>query len=281
VADILRPSAGQALAAWAERVRGNREQAERLREGPERTDFYAPVAGAFKADPHRTDEPALNFLRDLVVPGDTWLDVGAGGGRYALPLALLARNVIAVDTSESMLAVLQESMDETGIHNIRIARGRWPLAERPTADAALIAHVGYDIEEIGPFLDAMEAATRDRCVALLTDCSPASVADSFWPAMHGEARVALPALPELLAILHARGRRTEVIRVARPARTFGSVPALAAFLRRQLFIVEGGEKDVHFRATLPDRIVLRDGGWTLADRPAGAIGIVTWGPRSA
>jgi hypothetical protein len=30
---------------------------------------------------------------------------------------------------------------------------------------------------------------------------------------------------------------------------------------------------------LPDRIVNRDGGWTLLDPPAGSIGIVTWGPR--
>ena len=57
------------------------------------------------------------------------------------------------------------------------------------------------------------------------------------------------------------------------------MPALTAFLRRQLFISEGGEKDLHFRAVLPDRIVNRDGGWTLLDPPAGSIGIVTWGPR--
>lgn len=271
--------------AWAERVRANREQAERLREVPI-GDFYAPVTAVFVADPRRTGEPALEVLRAMAGRDETWLDIGAGAGRYALPLALAVRALVAVEPSPGMRTALRAGLAEHGIDNVRVVPGAWPdaldgLGPLPAADVSLIAHVGYDIEEIGPFLDAMEAATRDRCVALLTDCSPASVADSFWPAMHGEARVALPALPELLAILHARGRRTEVIRVARPARTFGSVPALAAFLRRQLFIVEGGEKDVHFRATLPDRIVLRDGGWTLADRPAGAIGIVTWGPRSA
>jgi hypothetical protein len=128
------------------------------------------------------------------------------------------------------------------------------------------------------FLDAMEAATRDRCIAVLTDRSPASVADPFWPLVHGEERVALPALPELLEILHARGRRTEVVRVERAPRTFDSVPALTAFLRRQLFIAEGGDKDLHFRAVLPDHIVVRDEAWTLADPPAGSIGIVTWSP---
>ena len=62
----------------------------------------------------------------------------------------------------------------------------------------------------------------------------------------------------------------------RSLRTFDSVPALTAFLRRQLFIAEDGEKDVHFRAILPDLIERRDGGWTLKERPAGSLGVVTW-----
>ena len=175
-------------------------------------------------------------------------------------------------------------MGEHGISNVRVVAGAWPeslerLGDLPAADVSMIAHVGYDIEAIGPFLDAMEAATRDHCIAVLTDRSPASVADPFWPLVHGEERVPLPALPDLLEVLHSRGRKTEVLRVERPPRTFDSVPALTAFLRRQLFIAEGGEKDLHFRAVLPDRIVNRDGGWTLLDPPHGAIGIVTWSPR--
>jgi hypothetical protein len=113
-------------------------------------------------------------------------------------------------------------------------------------------------------------------VAVLTDHSPAAVADPFWPLVHGEGRVPLPALPDLVELLRARGRATEVIRVDRSPRTFESVDALAAFLRRQLFIIEGGEKDIHFRALLPDRIVLRGGAWTLAQGPSGAVGVVSW-----
>ena len=122
----------------------------------------------------------------------------------------------------------------------------------------------------------MEAATRDRCVAMLTDRSPASVADPFWPLVHGEARVPLPALPEFVELLRARGREPASCRVERSPRTFDSVAALTAFLRRQLFITEGGEKDLHFRAILPEHITHRDGGWTLTERPAGSLGIVSW-----
>jgi SAM-dependent methyltransferase len=272
-------------ASWARRVRENREQAERVRETTT-GDFYAPVSSLFVADPRRTDEPALEMLRAMAGRDETWLDIGAGAGRYALPLALAVHGVIAVEPSAGMRRALRAGLDEHGIRNVRIVAGSWPEASAqlqplPAADVSLIAHVGYDIEDVGPFLDAMEAATRDRCIAVLTDRSPASVADPFWPLVHGEARVALPALPDLVALLQARGAETEVVRVARQPRTFDSVVALTSFLRRQLFVEEGGDKDLHFRAILPDRIVLRDGAWTLADGPAGAIGFVTWRPRPA
>jgi CTP:molybdopterin cytidylyltransferase MocA len=74
-------------AAWADRVLANRAQVERIREVPDGEDFYAPVRSLFRADPTRTDDPVLVALLDLVRPGDSWLDVGAGAGRFALPIA--------------------------------------------------------------------------------------------------------------------------------------------------------------------------------------------------
>jgi SAM-dependent methyltransferase len=267
-------------AVWTERVRANREQAERLRETTS-GDFYAPVSALFVADPRRTDEPVLDVIQALARPESTWLDIGAGAGRYALPLALRVRQVIAVEPSSGMRRALRTGIDEHGIRNLRVVPGIWPdalddLGPLPAADVAFIAHVGYDIEPIGPFLDAMEAAAGERCVAVLTDRSPGAVADPLWPLVHGEQRVALPALPDLVELLAARGRQTEIVRVDRTPRRFDSVEALTAFLRRQLFITEGGEKDVHFRAILPDLIVRREGAWTLAEGPAGSVGVVTW-----
>jgi molybdenum cofactor cytidylyltransferase len=270
-------------ARWADRVRANRDQAERLRE-EQLPDFYAPVTGHFVADPRRTGEPTLDVLRTIARAGQSWLDIGAGAGRYALPLALAVREVIAVEPSPGMRQALTAGMRDHGIANIRVIDGGWPgsldrLGEQPSVDVALIAHVGYDIEAIGPFVDAMEAAARDRCVAVLAERSPGTVADQFWPLVHGEARVPLPALPELLEILAARGHTTDVVHVERSPHAYASVQELAAFLRRQLFIAEGGAKDAALHAAMPDRIASSDHGWTLADRRAEAIGVVTWEPR--
>ena len=60
---------------------------------------------------------------------DTWLDIGAGGGRYALPLARSVREVVAVDPSAAMLEVLRDGMREHGIANVRVVEGRWPAVE--------------------------------------------------------------------------------------------------------------------------------------------------------
>ncbi len=272
--------------AWNTQVRANRDQVDRFREIVDDTDFYAPVSRLFLADPDRTGDASLDLLRSLVSGGETWLDVGAGAGRYALPLARLAREVIALEPSPGMLGSLEEQRREHGITNVRTVQARWPVAQGseaaralgpyPVADTALIAHVSYDVEPIGPFLDALEAAARNRCLALLMERQPSSIADVAWPIVHGEERVPLPALPELVALLRARGRSPLVTMLDREPRRFKDRVALATFLRRQLWIAPGGVKDDVFEAALHGLIDTNaDGVYLRGPRPL-AIGLVTW-----
>ena len=120
-------------AAWAARVRANREQVERIREVPDGADFYAPVNSLFRADPTRTDDPVLDALLRLVRSGETWLDVGAGAGRFALPIARAldpsGGAVIALDASPSMLEGLREIAEDYAIENVRTIEARWPPAD--------------------------------------------------------------------------------------------------------------------------------------------------------
>lgn len=278
MADPLRPNLADALAEWARRVQANNDQVAKYREAPERPDFYGPVASSFRADPRRTDEPALSVLQSLVEPEESWLDIGAGGGRYALPLALHAREVIAVEPSAGMLTVLREAMAEFGIDNIRIVESRWPMEADPvTADVALIAHVGYDIADIGPFIDAMEASAKRLCVAVLLSKAPASLADTFWPAVHGVERVPLPALPEFLSLLLARGRLFEVRLSRRQPMTYHSAEDAARFLRQQLWVEPGSDKDQVLQRLISERVEERDGRFA-ANWEETPIGIVTWRP---
>jgi SAM-dependent methyltransferase len=265
--------------AWADRVRGNRDQVDRLREVADPADFYAPVATLFRAEPDRTNDPVLDRLLELARPGERWLDIGAGAGRYALPLAQRVGDVVAIDPSAAMLGLLSEAMAELGAGRIQQVVGRWPdglpsEGTPLTGDVALAAHVGYDIEAIGPFLEAMEAAASRLCVAVMMERSPATVADSYWPPIHGEARVALPALRELEGWLLSRGRLFEVALSARPPRIFEGRDAAHGFLRRQLWLRPDSEKDLRLRSLVEKLPIAPDG--IVIDATPASIGVVSW-----
>ena len=270
-------------ASWAARVRANREQAERVREGPAPDDFYAPVSSMFRADPQRTDDPVLDAVLAFARPGERWLDVGAGAGRFALPLALVVDEVIALEPSPAMRAALTEEAAGHGIANVRLVAEAWPpgdpaLAEAVRADVVLLANLGYDVEAIGPFLDALEAAARRCCIAVLAEGSPVTPAYPFWPLVHGEERVVLPSLPDFRALLAARGRAVEVTRVERMSRPYPSREAILAWLRNQLFVAAGSAADGRLVAALEDRVVEGPDGLRLGGAAKGVVGIVCWVP---
>lgn len=283
----LRPSATAAEADWARRVAANREQAERLREEAPGDDFYAPVAQHFRADPARRDDPTLNALLDLARPGDTWLDVGAGGGRFSLGIARAVRRVIAVEPSASMRAVFRQTIaefrdDEGGrIANTELRAERWPPAstDEYRADVAFISHVGYDVEAIGPFLDALEAAASRACVAVLMDRPPPSAFSALWPAVHGEPQAELPGLREFLALLLARGALPEM-RVAAAEDWRFDCPAEAETVAlRRLWLSPDGPRAARLRDALA-RTLLPDGDGVRLPYPS-RIGLVTWAPPDA
>ena len=273
--------------AWARRVRGNRDQVDRVREAPDGQDFYASVSSIFREDPNRSGDPVLDALRTHARASDAWLDIGAGAGRYALPLARTIRRVIALDPSTSMLAALREGMAEHEIGNVEVIEGRWPavvaeneaLARELPADVTLIAHVGYDVEAIGPFLDAMERATRRECVAVLMERSPASLAEPFWPPIHGEQRIALPALPAFVDLLRARGREPTVVAVESARRHWPSRGEIERFVRRQTWVVPGSAKDRRMQELIDRWLVEHDDGTVdLSIAEPLTVGLVSWPP---
>lgn len=278
--DALRPALSDALGAWAARVRADRAQVHRVREVEDPADFYGPVADTFKFDPRRTDDAVVDALLAHARPTDVWLDIGAGGGRYALPLALAVREVVAIDPSPSMLGVLRSGMAEGGIGNVRIIEGRWPAVDTPAADVALMAHIGYDIESIGPFLDAAEVAAQRLCVAVVGEGAMTTVATVCWTPVHGEPRVPLPALPELITLLLCRGRLPEVRLVDRVPPAYATRDELMDVARRQLWLRPGSARDDRLAQLLDERATERDGRWAM-DWRATRIGVVTWEPRDA
>jgi hypothetical protein len=148
----------------------------------------------------------------------------------------------------------------------------------PAADVALIAHMAYDVEEIGAFLDAMEAAARRLCVAVLVTPAPTHPAAAFWPPIHGEARVALPALTEFLVLLLARGRLFDLRLMERQPLAHASPDGPLRWLYQQLFVAPDTAKGRRLAALAREAIREKNGRWALSWDPA-PLGVVTWRPR--
>jgi len=260
-------------------VIAERQQVESLPDRPRPEDFYAPVAQAFKADPRRTDEPLLDLLRGLVHPDETWIDVGAGGGRYTLPIALLARRVYAVEPSAGMRAAIAEAAQENAIENLDVFDERWPgPSTAPVADVAFISHVGYDIADIGPFLGEMEAHASRGCVAVLFSRAPISEFAALWAPVHGEERILLPAMGEFITLLFARDATPELRFLDLPPRVYEDLDSLQRSARRPLWVLEGSDKDRRLGEAIRDLAVEVDGGYVLNPTPR-RLGVATWKPR--
>ena len=105
--------------------------------------------------------------------------------------------------------------------------------------------------------------------------APASAADTFWPPIHGEERVSLPALPEFITLVEARGRLVEVRRIPGESRRFAGVDEAMGFLRQQLWVTSGGAKEARLRELAGALERDDEGGIRLAAEHRD-IGIVTW-----
>ena len=113
----LRPTPEQTFAAWTKLVLDNREQIERLRERQPAADFYQSRSGQFRPD--RRPSPELPYLLELTGPDDHWLDIGAGGGRFAVPIAEHVAAVHAVEPSPAMRDTLSAAAADAGLSNIQ------------------------------------------------------------------------------------------------------------------------------------------------------------------
>ena len=141
----------------------------------------------------------------------------------------------------------------------------------------MFTHVGNDIAEIGPFLDAVEGSARRRCVCALLERSPWSAFAELWEGVRGEPPVPLPGLPEFVALLMARGVIPEVAIVGERPFRFDSAEEAEQAARRRLWVNEGTPMAEQIAELLPSLLrPLADGSVAAGD--SRAVGLVSWQP---
>lgn len=73
--------------------------------------------------------PRLLEQKNILNPSVSVLDIGAGSGRYAIPIAKRSQSVHALDLSSEMLQFLEREIKENSLDNIHTIKSAWPTTE--------------------------------------------------------------------------------------------------------------------------------------------------------
>lgn len=258
--------------------REEREQAERMRSDQREPDHWKPTASMFRPVIDDKD-PVVDALARWVNERARVIDVGAGGGRIAVPLARRVRELVAVEPSESMREVLKRAAGEHGVHNIDIVATMWEEAEVAPAKVVFAAHVTYSVPRIEPFLRKMDRASTHR-IALVTFGDPAQhVFAPFWKHVYGEERLRLPVKEELLAVLRELGVEPRIDELPpRQPVAFGPPEEAFDLVRGRLFIGEGTPEEARLGDAMKALTEIRDGEvWPIQAAP-NEVSILSWEP---
>ena len=268
---------------WRTRVETHHTQSNNMQDADASAgDFWRPYASAFREDPSRTEDPVVNRLVREVGPDTTVLDVGGGAGRLALPLALRCRQVTVVEPSAGMVEQLEEGAREADITNVTSVQSSWEEVDSQPADIVLCAHVLYGVADIVPFVRKLEAGAREKVLVLMFMDSPQSHLAPLWEQVHGETRINLPALPELLHVMWEMGiyPSLEMVHSNPPRRSEDREAAIEEF-RPRLYVTPGTAKDLRLIEATNRLLVETPEGLEVRGVRTRRIGLLAWSPDSA
>lgn len=206
-------------------------------------------------------DPFFNKLRSVITPQISVLDVGAGSGRFALALAPLVKQVIAVEPNAPMLEYLRQDAHALNLTNISYSPNAWQDdPDDLQADIVICSHVLYPIRDIVPFLAKLQRAARQRCYIYMRATPIDALTAHLWKHFHGDERCYPPGYIHALDVLYEMGIFANVEMVTLPGSLrYPSLDVAVEELAEQL-IVPGDEKTRgELRDLLATWLVERDG----------------------
>ena len=272
-------NATRAGTEWKKTVEAEHRQSDRIRGEAASDDFWRPLAHRF-VPPKKGDtagDDTVERLAELVPSNGTVLDVGAGAGRLAIPLAEVCDRVTAVEPSEAMREQLVAIAEAWNVRNIKLVSGTWEEAEVAPHDTVICAHVVYTVREIENFVTKLAAHARQTVALVVFERAAMAPYLPLWSRVHGEDRIPLPALPEIEQQLPQMGIKYKKIPIQeRISQAFKSRKQALDESAARLFITPGSGKSVKLAEVLDDCLVEVDGGyrfeWAEPRRPW----IVAW-----
>ncbi|MGH8875168.1 MAG: class I SAM-dependent methyltransferase [Acidimicrobiia bacterium] len=242
---------------WRRRLRGWAIPQELLEAVPD-SPYEWPAELWRRRRSEGEESMTTGLVRGLLGPGGSLLDVGAGTGRASLPLAREGHPLTAVERNRGMAEGLTA---EAGELEVRLVEGSWPEAAARVGphQVALAAHVVYDVQDIGPFLEAMVGRARRAVVLELTPAHPWSMLAPYYRALHELDRPEGPTVDDLADVVReAFGVDPNVELWRRPGeRWFQDWEELVGFFGRRLVLPRPRWDEL--RGLMEPEVVDRDG----------------------
>jgi len=166
--------------------------------------YWDKRARSFAAATSGRKDGFLELLEPWLEPQRTLIDVGAGAGRYAAPLADRLDWVTAVEPSEGMRGLIPPK------DNMTVIATDWELADPAPADLVICCHVLYGTADVPAFIAKLEAAATERVFIQLRYGQLRTPSDPLWELMTGTPRARMPQFGDLWNLLQQLGIQAEV-----------------------------------------------------------------------
>jgi SAM-dependent methyltransferase len=254
-------------AHWRRLVEAREAQASAFRDPA----YWDKRARSFNAATSGRKDGFLEVLEPWLAPDRTLIDVGAGAGRYAAPLADRLDWVTAVEPSQGMRDLIPPR------DNMTVIASDWERAEAAPADLVICCHVLYGVADACRFIEKLEANARRRVFIQLRYGQLRTPADPLWEQLLGAPRARQPAFGDLWNLLEKMGIHADV-----------------AVLRYQTFQVWANEQefldefrpqlaaawdDSKARRWMAENLVREADGTLVYGRAESFAGVAHWQPR--
>ncbi|HSB70655.1 MAG TPA: methyltransferase domain-containing protein [Candidatus Methylomirabilis sp.] len=229
------------------------------------------VARQLDSGEKREADPLLEFILGRLEPEMSVLDIGAGIGRWTLPMAEKARRVTAVEPLPGMRQVLLERVSSRGLTSVTAADAPWMEAEVSPHDVAVAAHATYTTADLVGFVRKMDACARRTCYLAFRLPAHDGVIGELSLRIRGRWHDS----PNFIVgynLLLTAGFYPNVLMEPRPTRywTDPTLDAALARAKRHLHLTDASH-DATIRQVLSRRLTLADGACRWPDGMRSAL----------
>ena len=150
--------------------------------------------------------PSHDKALEVMPANGSVLDIGCGGGIGAFALTGKISRAIGVDHQQEMLDMFKENADQRNISS-SLHLGFWPAVENEVeaADVVVVHHVLYNVQDVIPFVKALDSHAKKRVVIEIPQTHPLTTMNAAWKHFWNLDRPTDPTPQDLMAVLTEMG----------------------------------------------------------------------------